>query len=765
MPDSSDMAQRSDAVLVSLAAISLLVTPAALTRAGLYTHADQVTLLDPDNFGGILYNSSNAWLVEFYASWCGHCIDFAPLWKSLASDIKEWKPALSLAAVNCANSKNAKMCRNFEVSTYPTIKFFKAFSKPFFKGVPYDDAGTNVSALRHDIIDYLEQHGENVWPPACPPLEPTSMAEVQNFFAANSVQYLALIFEDENSYLGREVTLDMLQYENIAVRRVLSSEENLMMMLGVQDVPSCYLYFANNTHRKVTVKMATRTFYTYYLRRLPGVTRGAYKLMVPDSTDGATMPPWRDFDGSKVYMADLESALYYSLKVEVGTHQELSGETLTALSHFITVLAKFFPGRPFVMKLLRNTEAWLADVGTAQISYNAYMDVLGNKKGVTGLSLSDGVNWVGCRGSRPQFRGYPCSLWTLFHVLTVQAAKYNESLALRGKSAQTDPLEVLHTLRRYVKHFFGCRECASHFEAMAAESMEQVDSLDKAILWLWSRHNRVNNRLAGALSEDPKFPKLQWPPPDMCAECHSEVNGEHVWITDAVLKFLKFHYSPENIDYNYLEGEQELLKKQKAKEEIPPDQGKDGPKEEEKEDEGGEEDEEEERNEEPPTRNDEQREIIKTITGIRRDGRQKRTFIKGKRTPRTEEDDIVDLDSFVNEQYKSQALKAKAENERASLVKEGNHGPQLHLQSIDDSDSLDYTALQERLQKRGIGSRYQAEPRKQNWLGLLGMSFSRTDISLCVLLYFLSSLCLLSMYLYFKMRFRWRKWKNGFASA
>uniref|UniRef100_UPI00398F276E sulfhydryl oxidase 1 n=1 Tax=Pristiophorus japonicus TaxID=55135 RepID=UPI00398F276E len=757
MPDCSDMAQRWDAVFVSFAAISLLLTPAAVSGVGLYTQADQVTILESDSFDRIVYNTSNAWLVEFYASWCGHCINFAPVWKSLARDIKEWKPAIDLAVINCASMRNAKICRTFEVSTYPTIKFFHAFSKPYFKGEVYSGNEASVTALRHDIIDSLEQHGENVWPPACPPLEPASMAEIQNFFAVNSVQYLALIFEEEGSYLGREVTLDMLQYENIAVRRVLSSEENLTMNFNVYEFPTCYLYFTNTTHRKVTVKMPTRTFYTYYLQRLPGVTRGAYKLTVSDSADGVTMPPWKNFDSSKVYMSDLESALYYSLKVEVGAHQVLTGETHTALNRFISMLTKFFPGRPFVMKLLQTTEAWLAHIGEAQISYNTYVDVLNNKNGVTGALLPTGVNWVGCQGSRPQFRGYPCSLWTLFHLLTVQAAKCNETSTCKRKHARTDPLEVLHTLRLYVKHFFGCRECATHFEAMAAESMDRVSSSDQAILWLWSRHNRVNNRLAGALSEDPRFPKLQWPPPDLCAECHSEVRGEHVWITDAVLHFLKVYYSPENIDYSYLEGEQELLKKQTAREETQRGQGKEGP----------EEDEEEERNGEPPAKNNEQREIIKTATGTRRDARQKRTFIKGQRSLRAEED-IVDLDTFVNEHYKSRALKDRAESKRADLVNERRHGPQLHLQSIDDSESLDYAVLHQRLQKRGIGSSYlgaEGEPTKQNWLGLLGMSFSRTDISLCVLLYILTSLCLLSMYLYFKMRFRWRKWKIGFAST
>lgn len=37
--------------------------------------------------------------------------------------------------------------------------------------------------------------------------------------------------------------------------------------------------------------------------------------------------------------------------------------------------------------------------------------------------LPTNVTWVGCQGSEPHFRGYPCGLWTIFHLLTVQAAQ------------------------------------------------------------------------------------------------------------------------------------------------------------------------------------------------------------------------------------------------------------------------------------------------------------------------------------------------------
>ena len=51
---------------------------------------------------------------------------------------------------------------------------------------------------------------------------------------------------------------------------------------------------------------------------------------------------------------------------------------------------------------------------------------------ISGLFLGEQLQWVGCQGSRVGLRGYPCSLWTLFHVLTVQAASRPDGLANTG---------------------------------------------------------------------------------------------------------------------------------------------------------------------------------------------------------------------------------------------------------------------------------------------------------------------------------------------
>ena len=43
----------------------------------LYTENDKITILTGHNFSSIVYESKTAWLIEFYASWCGHCQSYA----------------------------------------------------------------------------------------------------------------------------------------------------------------------------------------------------------------------------------------------------------------------------------------------------------------------------------------------------------------------------------------------------------------------------------------------------------------------------------------------------------------------------------------------------------------------------------------------------------------------------------------------------------------------------------------------------------------
>uniref|UniRef100_A0A8C5D3W5 Sulfhydryl oxidase n=1 Tax=Gouania willdenowi TaxID=441366 RepID=A0A8C5D3W5_GOUWI len=771
----------------------------ACVKAGLYTSSDQVLLLSPDNVHTLLVNSSAAMVVEFYASWCGHCIAFSPVYKKLARDIKEWKPAVNLAALDCAAEENRKICIDYKIRGYPTVKFFHAYSKADAVGQEFKGVSRDVRDLRHKIIDKLETHSEP-WPPACPPLEPTSQAEIDHFFETNSVHHLALIFEDFSSYIGREVTLDLLQFENIAVRRVLKTEDALVTKLGVTEFPSCYLYYPGGNFTKLHVQIEARTFYALALQKLPGVVRSGRPPAVPgDDLKNSTDESWKPFNSSRVYMADLESTLYYSLYVEVAAHTVISGEALTALKKYISVLSKHFPGRPVVMNLLKSVNSWLQSQTADQISYDALEDILDNTAQMPNAALPDDTKWVGCQGSQPHLRRYPCGLWTLFHVLTVQAKN----------STASDPLEVLDAMKRYIHIFFGCRQCAEHFGNMV-DSLVEVKTLSSAILWLWAKHNRVNNRIAGALSEDPQFPKIQWPSPEMCSACHTVTdNGEHRWNTEEVLAFLLTYFSSSRILTDYLESDRQMLEKQKdrnaryqrdleaekhverkTREASDPgahpllSQPNEQEEEEEGEEEGEEEEEEEEEDEAVADGYEDGGEAApaalsemkgkpeptpwihpESLVGRSRRKAHRRPSIVGMR-PRGQQEDIVDLDSFVNQHYKARAVELASSNrvKRRMLQRQKELEPQpVFRLGMELDAALGMVGLQPMEEDFDMDVRQRQEEGRSyrgSWISVLSIGFSKLDISLCVILYLLSFFFLLSMYLYFKKRLRLRRAKT-----
>lgn len=81
-------------------------------------------------------NSKEAWFVEFYAPWCGHCKNLAPEWNKLATTLKgEMKVAKVDATVNSQSGQR------FKVQGYPTIKFFPP-------GCKNDDCPIDYSGAR-----------------------------------------------------------------------------------------------------------------------------------------------------------------------------------------------------------------------------------------------------------------------------------------------------------------------------------------------------------------------------------------------------------------------------------------------------------------------------------------------------------------------------------------------------------------------------------------------------------------------------------------
>ena len=55
----------------------LFAAPVQANMVSLYNSNDKLVILVAKNFSSTVYQSETAWLIEFYASWCGHCQTYA----------------------------------------------------------------------------------------------------------------------------------------------------------------------------------------------------------------------------------------------------------------------------------------------------------------------------------------------------------------------------------------------------------------------------------------------------------------------------------------------------------------------------------------------------------------------------------------------------------------------------------------------------------------------------------------------------------------
>jgi len=89
------------------------------------TNDEPVKVVVADSFGDLVLNNDKDVLVEFYAPWCGHCKNLAPIYEDLASSLSSVDTLVITKIDATANDVDPK----FNVQGFPTIKLFAAGKK------------------------------------------------------------------------------------------------------------------------------------------------------------------------------------------------------------------------------------------------------------------------------------------------------------------------------------------------------------------------------------------------------------------------------------------------------------------------------------------------------------------------------------------------------------------------------------------------------------------------------------------------------------
>lgn len=115
--------------------------------------------LSDHDFFNVVLNSKEAYLVDFFANWCGHCHEFAPHYEQLA---KRVEGKIKLAKIDCAQYKST--CRQAGVRQYPTVKLYVGAISDEFSQSVFGDTIDSLDAEHIELIalQSLEEHKERV---------------------------------------------------------------------------------------------------------------------------------------------------------------------------------------------------------------------------------------------------------------------------------------------------------------------------------------------------------------------------------------------------------------------------------------------------------------------------------------------------------------------------------------------------------------------------------------------------------------------------
>lgn len=269
------------------------------------------------------------------------------------------------------------------------------------------------------------------------------------------------------------------------IRRVNTTRQDLVTKFNVRSLPA-FVFIERTGKSELYQAQPDREYMRKIMRKFFDTENEAEVTAKPTHlSKGPTPPGLSNVKAARdqVFMADLEGALFYAFGHEVSIHKIITGKELVALKKLVYVLNQYFPSRPGMKETIRILGQSLESKKQlrGEEFSKLWRDALNGKE--------TNQEWVGCRGSRPNLRGYPCSLWTTFHTLTVSYAVHHPD------DSSTDPGLILQAMKGFIKYFFGCAHCSNHFVDMAEDEINPIESVKtpkQAVLWLWAAHNKVN---------------------------------------------------------------------------------------------------------------------------------------------------------------------------------------------------------------------------------------------------------------------------------
>eukprot|EP01147_Barroeca_monosierra_P009597 gene9597-1821_t len=522
---------------------------------GLYDDDVHVARLDDGALDAALYikpeSRNSFWLVEFYASWCGHCQNFATVWRTLAARLNTWKKFVSVGAINCGSSGNLETCRHYNITGYPTIILFTPSNGQSHRQSHPIRQGT-AAEMEKQVAQYISKQLQDH-----PFLQQIS----------DNTKTIIAVIDETMDYIGLRLSLHLWETDAVrvvliqsdtATQKVISSPCNVLERNGkINSHTEAIVPFLVIDHGvgRASVDCSSEGEISTGLDHNKDIIQHvlhAIAARVDIEVPRMSLVDNKQHDGgaNDLYVqneviqdknqisihhphpVDIMMTLQHMYAVEVAAHDRLGSEEVSimkALSRAITLI-------PLPASTITNVNGIRSWLQTRKfVTQRAWESLIEHHP----LSTGTQQTWRYCRGSSPQYRGYPCGLWTLFHTLLAHTTD-------RDKEEGAQKLLVV-----IADHFLSMYNSADTFMSGLPKNIES----GRAMLWLWDAHNRANVRLArnvADISTDPKHPKLLFPTRVQCPKCFVKGSEESFdstqWNYIEILGFLQeFYGSLENI--------------------------------------------------------------------------------------------------------------------------------------------------------------------------------------------------------------------------
>ncbi|CCH45112.1 putative secreted protein [Wickerhamomyces ciferrii] len=302
--------------------------------------ASRVIEATDKTFDDIVYKSGKDSLVDFYASWCGHCKKLAPIYDELADVYKNTKD-VQIVKIEC--DQNSATCKQFGIKGFPTLKFFKngqdepidyndgrdveSFTKFIGKN---SDAYVYIPKVKSNIVQVsdldfdktLIESGKNVfvvftadWCGHCKSLHPTW-------------EQLAELYKDEDNVIIAEVSTSDAPSDEITKR------------YGITGFPTILTFEANSKNHIPFASSRSLEGLVSWVNQYSGLHR---------STDGGLLP-------SAGRKSDVDSKISELFKAAPQQANELATNILSGLSHSTDRSAEYY--KKLLNKVINGEEAF-----------------------------------------------------------------------------------------------------------------------------------------------------------------------------------------------------------------------------------------------------------------------------------------------------------------------------------------------------------------------------------------------------------------------